>query len=208
MRNPVDRICPTAMVLLAATPALSHVAAATETHWVEAGTHPVAHPPVVTPHHGVFNGQAIAYSAIGEGQVVTSRPQRSSARIVSFAYIMADGGLKSGPDIFLFKGHPVVPNVNSIAQLATGSAIIWYNGKAGPRGHSLVQLRASAHSFAKSDYLNALLRGGDLCEIEWRRIIRLGQVTGAAAPRRQGVRELLVRGGAKAMNDDMRALFG
>lgn len=110
MRNPFGRICSIFMVLLAATSALSRVAAATGAPSVEAALQPVDHPAVVTRHRGVFNGQAIAYSATVEGQVVTSGPRQSSARIVSFAYTRDDADPKTRPVMFLFNGGPIVPS--------------------------------------------------------------------------------------------------
>lgn len=64
--------------------------------------------PVITYHRGVFNGQAISYTAAVEGQTVVSGPQRSMARIVSFAYTKDGADPKTRPVMFLFNGGPIV----------------------------------------------------------------------------------------------------
>ncbi|MES2058062.1 MAG: peptidase S10 [Pseudomonadota bacterium] len=75
---------------------------------VEVAAPAVDHPAVVTRHRGTFHDRTIGYTATVEGLVVTSGPQRSSARIVSFAYTRDGADPRARPVMFLFNGGPIV----------------------------------------------------------------------------------------------------
>lgn len=70
---------------------------------------PVDHPDVVTRHTGVFNGQALAYTAtVGGAQVET---RAGKVRLVSFAYTRDGADPHLRPVIFLFNGGPIVASM-------------------------------------------------------------------------------------------------
>jgi len=61
-------------------------------------------------------------------------------------------------------------NTSYVASLPTIAAIGWYHGKAERKGRSFEQYLADARAFAKTDYLAALYRGGELTDAEQRAI--------------------------------------
>ncbi|MFT4198435.1 MAG: hypothetical protein QM601_11100, partial [Pseudoxanthomonas sp.] len=63
--------------------------------------------PVITRHHGIFNGQRLAYDAIVESFTTTALDGTITARLVSTSYVAVKPSSIARPVLFAFNGGPI-----------------------------------------------------------------------------------------------------
>ncbi|MDB5719466.1 MAG: peptidase serine carboxypeptidase [Alphaproteobacteria bacterium] len=67
--------------------------------------------PIVTRHHGSFNGRSVAYTARVEPLMVSGADGRPAARLVTISYVADAPARPAGrPVLFIFNGGPIAPS--------------------------------------------------------------------------------------------------